>query len=118
MTAAPEARPADTYQMLEVDVDFTSESHFFAGLSNDVREGGLFYSTYRPLPVRIRVDVVLTLPGSAEPLRGMGKVAWVREHSLDGPRGVGIAFEYLSNDTRERILAFCNLRPPIYYDVL
>ncbi|HVH48047.1 MAG TPA: TIGR02266 family protein, partial [Labilithrix sp.] len=99
-----------------VDIHFASDSHFFSGLSGDISEGGLFLSTYRPLDVGTEVDLEFSLPGEGRALHARGEVRWIREHSAYQSRGVGIAFEDLSEDDRERIHAFCSSRPPLYYD--
>jgi uncharacterized protein (TIGR02266 family) len=101
---------------VSVDIHFTSESHFFTGLSGDISEGGLFLSTYRPLSIGSEVEVEFSLPASDRTVVARGKVRWLREHSEDHPRGVGISFEELSDEDRERIHAFCSRRPPLYYE--
>jgi uncharacterized protein (TIGR02266 family) len=101
---------------VSVDIHLASESHFFSGLSGDVSEGGLFLSTYRPLPIGSTVDIEFSLPGSDATLHARGEVRWLREHSPDEPRGVGIAFEELAEEDRARIHRFCTMRPPLYYE--
>jgi uncharacterized protein (TIGR02266 family) len=101
---------------VSVDIHLASESHFFSGLSGDVSEGGLFLSTYRPLPIGSSVEIEFSLPGSDATLHARGEVRWLREHSADEPRGVGIAFEELADEDRERIHRFCTMRPPLYYE--
>ena len=101
---------------VEVDIHLASDSHFFSGLSGDISEGGLFFSTYRPLTVGTQVDVEFSLPGTERSVHARGEVRWIREHSPDHPRGVGIAFEELSDEDRDAIHAFCNARPPLYYE--
>jgi len=101
---------------LEVDIHLASESHFFSGLSGDISEGGLFLSTYRPLPVGTQVDVEFSLPGIERAVHAHGEVRWIREHSADQSRGVGIAFEGLADEDRDVIHTFCGARPPLYYE--
>ena len=104
--------------LVSVDIHLSSEAHFFCGLSGDVSEGGLFVSTYLPLPIGSSVELEFSLPGSEETLKARGRVRWMREHSLHEPRGFGIAFEGLEDAERERIHAFCSKRPALYYDDL
>lgn len=101
---------------VSVDIHLSSDSHFFSGLSGDISEGGLFLSTYRPLAIGSEVDLEFSLPGSEQAVHARGEVRWLREHSAHEPRGVGIAFESLSEDDRERIHRFCTMRPPLYYE--
>lgn len=116
LAAYDEEQRASRRVAVAVDVHLASDSHFFSGLSGDISEGGLFLSTYRPLPVGSCVEVELSLPGSNETLHARGEVRWLREHSTGQPQGVGIAFDDLADDDRERIHRFCTMRPPLYYD--
>ena len=101
---------------VEVDIHLSSDSHFFSGLSGDISEGGLFFSTYRPLTVGTQVDVEFSLPRTERAIHARGEVRWIREHLPEQPRGVGIAFEELSDEDRDAIHAFCSARPPLYYE--
>lgn len=112
----PEEHRASPRVSVAVDIHLSSESHFFSGLSGDISEGGLFFSTYRPLSVGTQVDVEFSLPGTDRPVHARGEVRWIREHSADQSRGVGIAFEDLSDEDRDAIHAFCSSRPPLYYE--
>ena len=116
LAACAEEQRASQRASVAVDIHLASDSQFFSGLSGDISEGGLFLSTYRALPVGSAVDLEFSLPGSDSPLRARGEVRWLREHSPDQPRGVGIAFDELAEDDRERIHRFCTLRPPLYYE--
>ncbi len=100
---------------LEVDVDLSSDSHFFTGLSGDISEGGLFVSTYRSVDVGSEVDLEFSLPTGAVQTRGL--VRWHRDASPYGPPGIGIEFDLLSEQERKIIHAFCVARAPLYYDV-
>jgi type IV pilus assembly protein PilZ len=116
LAACAEEHRASQRVSVAVDIHLASDSQFFSGLSGDISEGGLFLSTYRALPVGSAVDLEFSLPGSDSPLRARGAVRWLREHAPDQPRGVGIAFEELADEDRERIHSFCALRPPLYYE--
>ncbi len=98
-----------------VAIGLESESHFFAGLSGDISEGGVFVQTYRDLPVGSDVEIRFDLPDGE--LMAHGRVRWQRAHSDSSPPGVGIAFEQLGDDDRRMIQRFCEHRAPLYYDV-
>lgn len=100
---------------LDVEVTLSSDSQFFAGLSGDVSEGGLFVQTYRPYAVGCRVMISFSLP--AGEIRAPGTVRWVRPAADGAPPGLGIAFESLTSAERACIEAFCRARPPLYHDV-
>ena len=116
LAACAEEQRASQRVAVAVDIHLSSDSQFFSGLSGDISEGGLFLSTYRTLPIGIAVDLEFSLPGTDSPLHARGEVRWLREHAPDQPRGVGIAFEELADDDRERIHRFCTVRPPLYYE--
>ena len=108
---APRAR-----YTLAVDIHLWSESHFFCGLSGDISQGGVFISTYLPFRIGSTVDLEFSLPGISATLQACGEVRWVREQSVYGAPGIGIGFEQLSEEDRQRIHDFCTERPALYYD--
>jgi uncharacterized protein (TIGR02266 family) len=118
LVAYAEEQRASDRVAFAVEINLASDSQFFSGLSGDISEGGLFLSTYKTLPVGSAVDLEFSLPSSDEPLHARGVVRWLREHSTGQPRGVGIAFDALSEEDRERIHRFCSMRPPLYYEDL
>ena len=100
---------------LAVEIDLSSESHFFSGLSGDLSEGGVFVETYRDIPVGSEVALEFDLPNGS--VTAHGSVKWHRDHSDSSPPGVGVAFDDLSDEGKELIVAFCARRAPLYYDV-
>jgi uncharacterized protein (TIGR02266 family) len=100
-----------------LELEFTNESQFFAGLTQDISRGGLFIATYRKLavgtPLRLRFD----LPGGAT-VDVSGEVRWVREPTAGGTRpGLGVAFTDLAPEALEQIRAFCETTPPLYVEL-
>ena len=108
-------RRASERVALDVEVTLTSDSQFFAGLSGDVSEGGLFVQTYRRYAVGCRVAVAFSLPTGE--IQTHGVVRWVRPTADGSQPGLGISFEHLSSAQRASIEAFCRARPPLYHDV-
>lgn len=100
---------------LEVEVTLTSDSQFFAGLSGDVSEGGIFVQTYRSYAVGSRVLLAFSLPTGE--IRTEGVICWVRPSAEGTLPGVGIGFENLPAAERRSIEAFCKARPPLYHDL-
>ncbi len=99
---------------LQAEVTLVSSSHFFAGRAADVSPGGIFIATYAALPVGAVVEVEMTLPDG--PLAVVGTVRWVRESTGYAP-GLGVAFELLFDEDRERVERFCSVRRPIHFDI-
>jgi uncharacterized protein (TIGR02266 family) len=100
---------------LAVEIDLSSGSHFFSGLSGDLSEGGVFVETYRDIPVGSEVALEFDLPNGS--VTAHGSVKWHRDHSDSSPPGVGVSFDDLSEEGKEIIVAFCSKRAPLYYDV-
>ena len=101
---------------LAVELSLTSASRFFAGLSGNLSEGGVFVSTYHSLEQGSLVALDFALPGSPRIVHAEGEVKWHRDGSPDVAPGVGIAFRDLSDDDRAAIGRFCSRRIPLRYD--
>ena len=71
LAAVAEEQRASQRVAVAVDIHLASDSHFFSGLSGDISEGGLFLSTYRPLPVGSAVDLEFSLPGAPAPVHAV-----------------------------------------------
>jgi uncharacterized protein (TIGR02266 family) len=101
---------------VEIEVSFESESQVFVGLSGDISTGGLFVSTYKPVALDSSVDLAFSLPDGHK-VHVSGRVRWLRRATEEGlAPGFGVAFEELSEDDVAHITAFCELRPPLYYE--
>jgi len=100
---------------LDVELSHWSDSQFYAGLSADASEAGLFVATYRPfLPGE---GVLLRLELFGEPIEVDGILRWRRAACEHAPPGVGIALGDLPPKARKLIHAFCAERAPIYYEL-
>ena len=102
---------------IETAVDLQSESNFFAGLSEDLSDGGLFIATYSLLAIGTQVTVTFTLPDDRK-VTTSARVVWLRETRDGGASpGMGVRFEGLSGADQEAILEFLSSRAPLFYDV-
>jgi uncharacterized protein (TIGR02266 family) len=110
----PQGAAATERVIIEVEVTISSESQFFAGLSGDVKQGGLFVQTYRHLAVGTRVALSLLLPTGE--IAALGVVDWTRDANQSTSPGIGIIFEALPLEGRWRIEEFCRVRPPLYHE--
>ena len=115
--AAEEARRAKRFPF-EVEVDIVSEHNFYAGLSLNMSEGGIFVATHNEYPVGTRVEIRLLFPGDEEPTNIMTEVRWVRPHNenADGSAGLGLRFVDLTPTVAEKIASFTTARDPLYYE--
>ncbi len=101
---------------LEVEVGLSGDNTFFAGLSMDVADGGLFVATWQALPVGTPVELSFVLPGG-HAVNAPGVVVFVIDEREDLPPGMGISLSGLTSQQLDAIRRFCRQRPPTYYDV-
>jgi uncharacterized protein (TIGR02266 family) len=102
---------------LEVEVTLQSDHNFFAGIANNVSEGGIFVATVTPPPVGSEVGFELVLGG--ERFLVVGVVRWVRdEHaaSQGAPAGCGVKWVHLEDGALEAIHHFIDVRQTDFYE--
>ncbi len=86
-----------------VRVEYSTVDEIFSEFTRDINEGGLFIETEKPRPTGTEVAMRFNLPGNYEPLQTIGRVVWVRSASDQEPSGMGIEFDELSKQDRDRI---------------
>ena len=84
-------------------VDYQTVDEFFSEFARNINEGGLFVESETPHPLGTRVDLQFQLPGSDEPVQVTGSVVRTSPGSADEPPGMGIEFDDLDAQTRQRI---------------
>lgn len=101
------------------EVDESSDSNFYWGLTNDISEGGLFVATVALMDPGSEITLAFTLPDGGDPIEVTGIVRWVRDFDggRDAPPGYGVQFNDLPAAARDRISAFVRRRDPVFYDV-
>lgn len=99
-----------------VDIGLHTSTQFFAGISGDLSEGGLFVATYTPKPIGTELHVSFVLTGG-HAISTPAIVAWIRESSEAGPEpGMGLRFYGLSDADKKVIERFLKMRPPMLYE--
>ncbi len=88
---------------LLVRVDYATVDELFSEFTRDINAGGLFIETEKPRPAGTVVSMYFNLPGSDEPVQTQGRVVRISPGGGDGPPGMGIEFDHLSQDARTRI---------------
>src|SRR5262249_53747814 len=96
---------------VEVEGTICSGEQVYAGLGDDLFEGGLFIATYRSLHVGKLIAIDLTIPGAT--FHVVGCVRWTRDAATGAPAGVGVVLMDLGNREREVIERFCRVRSPL-----
>jgi type IV pilus assembly protein PilZ len=99
---APERRRAERADLV-VRVDYQTVDELFSEFARNINEGGLFVESETPHPLGTRVDLQFQLPGSDEPVQLTGSVVRTSAGSPDEPSGMGIVFDGLDSQTRQRI---------------
>lgn len=88
---------------IELNVEYKRLNTFFADYTRNISQGGTFIRTDRPLEKNTEFVFALTIRGLDEPLRLRGRVKWivrVEDASPDSPPGMGIEFQYSSDEER------------------
>jgi uncharacterized protein (TIGR02266 family) len=101
----------------EIELEFTEETQFFTGLTQDISEGGVFIATYQLFAIGSRLELSFELPDGTR-VHTWGRVRWIREESAGGCRpGMGVEFGELSEAVLRAITQFCEQRPPLYMEL-
>ncbi|SRR6266542_1335624 len=105
---------------IELEVSLQSDSNFYMGLTQNLSHGGLFVATHLVQPIGTLVEVALRLPTTSTPLSLQGAVRWVREFSIgiEGPPGMGIEFDSVSDGESRVIADFLATRTPLFFDMV
>jgi len=85
-----------------LEVRFATGAELRSACLGNVSEGGIFIATERPLPAGTPLRLFITAPEATVEMAG--RVAWARPvSSATGAAGMGVRFEDLSLEQRERI---------------
>ncbi|MDP3028753.1 MAG: TIGR02266 family protein [Deltaproteobacteria bacterium] len=96
---------------VRLEIYYSTPMDIFTSLSQNLNEGGIFIETDRPSPIGTVVEIKFYLPGDHKPIETHGLVVWSTtsppEKDTGHPRaGMGIEFESLNNQDKERINKF------------
>ena len=99
---------------LVIQVDYQTVDELFSEFTTDINEGGLFVETESPQPVGTVVALHFKLPGDEEPVRVSGRVVRASGGPVGQAEGMGIEFDALDSEARQRIDQLVRrLRPEI-----
>ena len=103
---------------VDLDVTVESEHNFYSGFAQNLSAGGIFIATHTLHKAGEMLEFSINLPGSSEPIKGVGEVRWVRAFSENSnvPPGVGLRFIRLEPGSLEAIEAFLSTRDPLFFD--
>ncbi len=100
------------------EVHLESESNLYAGITNNISEGGVFVATPQLLAKGTVLDLEFSIPDGGPPIRTTAVVRWLREDldDIEGPPGIGVQFVELGDTAKARLERFVELRDTMYYD--
>ena len=103
MSSSEDDRRRSSRTPIELKVEYKRVNTFFADYTKNISRGGTFIATERPLPIGTEFIFALGIPHLEEPLRLTGKVIWITkvdDSSKANPAGMGIEFQYSSDEER------------------
>ena len=117
-SSAPEKGRVHARSSVELQITLESESQFYLGFSENLSEGGVFVATYELRPVGTRLDISMSLPNVAEPIRMTGEVCWQRPYneSNNVPPGIGLRFASIRPEDVTHIREFLKVRAPLFFE--
>ena len=86
-----------------VRIDYGTVDELFSEFTRDINEGGLFIETEKLQQPGTEVSMQFHLPGSDEVLRTLGRVVRVANGAAGVPAGIGIEFDELTPEDRQKI---------------
>ncbi len=103
-TEVPAPRRRAPRKSVVLQLAYRSASHLLVSYCTNLSRGGLFVPSTEPLPPGTRLSLSLTVPGDADPIELHAEVRWVREFdALEGPAGMGLAFEDIDQVLGDRV---------------
>jgi uncharacterized protein (TIGR02266 family) len=90
-------------EALVVRLEYRTVDELFSDFTANINEGGIFVESESPHELGTIVSLQFRLPGSVDPIRARGIVVHVSDGTDTGVQGMGIEFEALDSDTRQRV---------------
>lgn len=102
-----------------VQLEYRSASHLLVSYCTNLSRGGLFVPSADPLPPGTRLSLSLTVPGDTAPIELQAEVRWVRQFdALEGPAGMGLAFEDIDEVLGDRVDAIVAQFVPLRVELI
>ena len=114
--------------LLRLGITMHGENNFYAGLSENISEAGVFIATAHMLPIGTPVVLSFTLPNAEDPISVVGTVQWIRgqdvnvhpgsnfgAHFSDVKPGIGVQFDDISEESLRLIRVFMQHRTPDFF---
>ena len=92
--------------LISLEITYESGVDFLCSFLSDIGEGGVFISTSIPLEVNTQLRICFHIPGISKSLMVIGTVVWVRELENSSKPGMGIRFDEMEPEDRQRLDQF------------
>jgi type IV pilus assembly protein PilZ len=86
-----------------VRVNYRTVDALFSEFASNINEGGIFVETETPQPIGADVELEFKLPGVDQPVSVLGRVVRSEPCGPGVVGGIGIEFENLGTEVRDRI---------------
>jgi uncharacterized protein (TIGR02266 family) len=88
---------------LVVRVEYATVDALFSEFTRNINEGGMFIETDQPPALDSSVTMQFSLPGDAGPIKVGGRVTRVSDGQDGEIRGIGVEFDTLDPEARDRV---------------
>jgi uncharacterized protein (TIGR02266 family) len=88
---------------LVVRVEYATVDALFSDFTRNINEGGMFIATDDPPDLDSSVTMQFSLPGDPGPIKVGGRVTRVSEGQDGEPMGIGVEFDTLDPEARDRV---------------
>ncbi|MFH1046076.1 MAG: PilZ domain-containing protein [Candidatus Omnitrophota bacterium] len=83
---------------------------FKGSLMRDISVGGASMTTYEFLPLNLKLAAEIPLVSGVRPVRGTGRVAWIRKAGYSDNYDVGLEFSNLDDEDRAQLYEFITVQ--------
>jgi uncharacterized protein (TIGR02266 family) len=88
---------------LAMEVTYESGDEFMSSFLSDIGGGGVFIGTHDPLEPGTTLRLCFHIPGFTDSLMVSGTVVWVRGLETGYKPGMGVRFDEMEPEDRERL---------------
>lgn len=103
---------------LSLHVTLAGENGLYAGITNDISQGGVFVELQFVPAIGTEVELQIDLNDGGELLSVYGRVQWrrVRGPGIEGTQGIGVSFGDLSEQDLERLQVLLQERDSLLWE--
>jgi uncharacterized protein (TIGR02266 family) len=84
-------------------VQYSGPLHLKDHYITNIGGGGVFVETFYPMEIGAPVDLEILMRPDSAPVRILGEVVWIKDSSEGSTSGMGIQFQEMSAEDRQRL---------------